>query len=224
MFGRTISLIGKENFTKVQNKTIIVLGVGGVGSYAVEALVRSGVNHLVIVDADKIEISNLNRQLMTNIHNVGKYKVDVLEERIKSINPSCKVDKIKDFITPDNLELIFDFKPDFIIDAIDTLKTKKALIKECLNREIKFISSTGMGNKTDATKIKITELSKTSYDKIAKELRIFVKKERIKGKIPVVFSDETPVNANGVIASIVFVPAVAGLLCANFVIKEIIKR
>ena len=224
MFNRTISLIGEENFNKIKNKTVVVLGLGGVGSYALEALVRSGVSHLVIIDKDKIDVSNLNRQLMTNIHNVGKYKVDVLEERIKNINPSCKVDKIKEFITPENLNLIFDYNPDFIIDAIDTLKTKKALIKECLIRKVKFISSTGMGNKLDATKVTITDLSKTSYDKIAKELRIFVKKERLKGKIPVVFSDEKPIENNGVIASIVFVPATAGLLCANYVINEIIKR
>ena len=223
MFSRTISLIGEEKFNKIKNKTIVVLGLGGVGSYALEALARSGVNHLVIIDADKIDVSNLNRQLMTNIHNVGKYKTDVLEERIKNINPSCKIDQIKEFITPENLDLIFDFNPDFIIDAIDTLKTKKALIKECLMRKIKFISSTGMGNKLDATKVTITDLSKTSYDKIAKELRIFVKKEKIKGKIPVVFSDEKPIETNGVIASIVFVPATAGLLCANYVINEIIK-
>lgn len=223
MFSRTISLIGEEKFNKIKNKTIVVLGLGGVGSYALEALARSGVNHLVIIDADKIDVSNLNRQLMTNIHNVGKYKTDVLEERIKNINPSCKIDQIKEFITPENLDLIFDFNPDFIIDAIDTLKTKKALIKECLMRKIKFISSTGMGNKLDATKVTITDLSKTSYDKIAKELRIFVKKEKIKGKIPVVFSDEKPIETNDVIASIVFVPATAGLLCANYVINEIVK-
>lgn len=223
MFNRTISLIGEEAFDKIKNKTVVVLGVGGVGSYALEALVRSGVDHLIIIDADKIDISNLNRQLMTNIHNVGKYKVDVLEERIKSINPSCKVNKIKEFITPENLNLIFDSNPDFIIDAIDTLKTKKALIKECLIRKVKFISSTGMGNKLDATKIKITDLSKTSYDKIAKELRNFVKKEKIKGKIPVVFSDEKPIETNGIIASIMFVPATAGLLCANYAINEFIK-
>lgn len=223
MFSRTISLIGENSFKNLQNKTVAILGVGGVGSYAVEALARSGILHLIIIDADKIDISNLNRQLMTNINNVGKYKVDVLEERIKTINPSCKIDKIKEFITPDNLDLIFNFKPDYIIDAIDTLETKKALIKECLIRKVKFISSTGMGNKLDATKVVITDLSKTSYDKIAKELRIFVKKEKIKGKIPVVFSDEKPKENNGVIASIVFVPAVAGLLCASYVVKEILK-
>lgn len=224
MFERLIALIGEEKFQKIKSKTVVVLGLGGVGSYALEAIVRSGVGHIVIIDADKVDITNLNRQLMTNQNNIGQFKVDVLEERIKSINPNVEVTKIKEFITPENLNLIFDLQPDYIIDAIDTVKTKKYLLKECLKRKIKFIVSTGMGNKTDATKIKIADLSKTSYDKLAKELRIFVKKEKIKGKIPVVFSDEAPIKTNGIISSIAFVPSVAGLLCANYVINDIIKE
>lgn len=224
MFERLIALIGEEKFQKIKSKTVVVLGLGGVGSYALEAIVRSGVGHIVIIDADKVDITNLNRQLMTNQNNIGQFKVDVLEERIKSINPNVEVTKIKELITPENLNLIFDLQPDYIIDAIDTVKTKKYLLKECLKRKIKFIVSTGMGNKTDATKIKIADLSKTSYDKLAKELRIFVKKEKIKGKIPVVFSDEAPIKTNGIISSIAFVPSVAGLLCANYVINDIIKE
>jgi len=224
VFERLIALIGEEKFQKIKSKTVVVLGLGGVGSYALEAIVRSGVGHIVIIDADKVDITNLNRQLMTNQNNIGQFKVDVLEERIKSINPNVEVTKIKEFITPENLNLIFDLQPDYIIDAIDTVKTKKYLLKECLKRKIKFIVSTGMGNKTDATKIKIADLSKTSYDKLAKELRIFVKKEKIKGKIPVVFSDEAPIKTNGIISSIAFVPSVAGLLCANYVINDIIKE
>ena len=119
--------------------------------------------------------------------------------------------------------MIFDCNPDYIVDAIDTLKTKKALIKKCLQEKVKIISSMGMGNKLDATKIKITDISKTSYDKIAKEIRTFLKKEKINGKLPVVFSDETPIKT-GVIASISFVPSVAGLFCANYVVNDILKR
>lgn len=224
MFERLIALIGDKNLEKIKSKTVVILGLGGVGSYALEGITRCGVGRIVIVDADKIDVTNLNRQLMTNQNNIGLFKVDVLEERIRSINPSAEVIKIKEFITPENLSLIFDLNPDYIIDAIDTVKTKKYLIKECLKRKIKFIVATGMGNKKDATKVKITDLSKTSYDKIAKELRIFVKKEKIKGKIPVVFSDEVVTKVDGVIASIVFVPATAGLLCANYVINDIIKE
>ena len=223
MFTRLEALIGSDKINLIKSKRIVVLGLGGVGSYALEALIRCGVEDIIIVDADIIDISNLNRQLMTNQNNIGESKVDILESRIKSINPNARVTKIKEFITPDNIDLIFDLKPDYIIDAIDYVKTKKILIQECLKRKVKFIVSTGMGNKKDASKVKITDLSKTSYDKIAKELRLFVKKEKIKGKIPVVFSDETPKTSKDVIASIVFVPAVAGMLCANYVINDIIK-
>ena len=224
MFERTIALIGTENVEKLHLKKVLVLGVGGVGSYAVEALVRAGIGTLIIIDADYVALSNLNRQLMTNQNNIGLSKVDVLEERIKSINPDCHVIKIKEFITTDNLNLLFNLEPDFIIDCIDTIKTKKYLIKECLKRKIRFISSMGMGNKLDPTRIKITDLSKTAYDKIAKELRNFVKKEHIKGKIPVIFSDEQPIKVEKVIGSISFVPSVAGLIGASYVIKEIIKE
>ena len=224
MFERTIALIGTENVEKLHLKKVLVLGVGGVGSYAVEALVRAGIGAIIIIDADYVALSNLNRQLMTNQNNIGLSKVDVLEERIKSINPDCHVIKIKEFITTDNLNLLFNLEPDFIIDCIDTIKTKKYLIKECLKRKIRFISSMGMGNKLDPTRIKITDLSKTAYDKIAKELRNFVKKEHIKGKIPVIFSDEQPIKVEKVIGSISFVPSVAGLIGASYVIKEIIKE
>ena len=224
MFERLIALIGEEKLKKIASKTVVILGLGGVGSYAVEAITRCGVGRIILVDADKIDITNLNRQLMTNQNNIGLFKTDVLEERVKSINPNAEVIKIREFITEDNINLIFDLNPDYIIDAIDTLKTKKCLIKECLRRKVKFIVSTGMGNKIDASCIKIADLRKTSYDKIAKELRNFVKKEKINGKIPVVYSDEAPKKTDGVISSIAYVPSVAGLLCANFVIKDIIKE
>ena len=224
MFDRLIALIGEENLVKIKSKKVVVLGCGGVGSYALEAILRCGIEDIIIIDADKIDITNLNRQLMTTQNNIGEFKVDVLESRIKSINPKAKITKICEFITENNLNLIFDLKPDYIIDAIDTVKTKKALLKESLKRKIKIIISTGMGNKKDASRVKIADLSKTSYDKIAKELRLFVKKEKIKGKIPVVFSDEPPKSKKDVIASIMYVPAVAGLLCANYVIDDIIKE
>ena len=131
MFERTIALIGTDNVEKLHLKKVLVLGVGGVGSYAVEALVRAGIGTIIIIDADYVALSNLNRQLMTNQNNIGLSKVDVLEERIKSINPDCHVIKIKEFKTTDNLNLLFNLEPDYIIDFIDTIKTKKYLLKEC---------------------------------------------------------------------------------------------
>ncbi len=222
-FDRTISLIGEKKFQRLTTQTVVVLGLGGVGSYAVEALVRSGIGHLIIIDADTIAETNLNRQLMTDTTNIGEYKVDVWENRIRKINANCHVTKIREFITEENLHLVFECNPDYIVDCIDTLKTKKVLIKRSVEENIKIISSMGMGNKLDATRITITDISKTSYDKIAKEIRNYLKKERINKKIPVVFSDEQPIKTTGPIASISFVPAVAGLLCANYVINDILK-
>ena len=207
----------------IKNKIILIIGLGGVGSYALETLARTYFNKLIIVDNDKIDISNLNRQLMTNINNVGLYKTDVWEDRIKKINPDCKVVKITEFITKDNLNLLFKEKVDYVIDACDTLETKKEIIKYCLKNKIKFISSMGMANRVDASKIKISYLDKTCYDPLARKLRNLIKKENIKGKIPVVYSEEQPLKSNK-LGSISYVVGTAGLLCTNYVINDIIKE
>lgn len=207
----------------LKTKTILIIGLGGVGSYALETLARSCFNKLIIVDNDKIDISNLNRQLMTNLDNVGLYKADVWFDRIKKINPNCNVIKIIEFITKDNLDILFKHKVDYVIDACDTLETKKEIIKYCLKNKIKFISSLGMANRIDATKVKISYLDKTSYDPLAKKLRLLLRKENIKGKIPVVYSEEQPVKLNK-LGTIAHVPAIAGLLCTNYVINDILKE
>ena len=207
----------------IKNKTILIIGLGGVGSYALETLTRTYFNKLIIVDNDKIDISNLNRQLMTNIDNIGLYKTDVWSDRIKKINPDCEVIKITEFITKDNLNLLFNYKVDYVIDACDTLETKKEIIKYCLKNKIKFISSMGMANRIDASKIKISYLDKTCYDPLAKKLRNLIKKENIKGKIPVVYSEEQPLKINK-LGSISYVVGTAGLLCTNYVINDILKE
>ena len=207
----------------IKNKTILIIGLGGVGSYALETLARTYFNKLIIVDNDIIDISNLNRQLMTNVDNVGLYKTDVWNDRIKKINPSCEVVKISEFITKDNLNLLFKYNIDYVIDACDTLETKKEIIKYCLKNNIKFISSMGMANRIDSTKIKISTLDKTCYDPLARNLRSLIKKENIKGKIPVVYSEEQPLKINK-LGSISHVVATAGLLCTNYVINDILKE
>lgn len=207
----------------IKNKTILIIGLGGVGSYALETLARTYINKLIIVDNDKIDISNLNRQLMTNIDNVGLYKTDVWFDRIRKINPDCEVIKITEFITKDTLSLLFKDKVDYVIDACDTLETKKEIIKYCLKNKIKFISSMGMANRVDASKIKISYLDKTCYDPLAKKLRNLIKKENIKGKIPVVYSEEPPLKSNK-LGSISYVVGTAGLLCTNYVINDILKE
>lgn len=216
-------MIGKENIEKIKDKTVLILGLGGVGSYALEAIIRSGINNIVIVDNDIVDITNLNRQLMTLNSNIGKLKTDVWEERIRDINPSCNILKINKFITKENISILFEQKIDYVIDACDTIETKKQLIRECIKRKIKLISSMGTGNKLDPTKLEIKDVRKTSYDPIAKIIRKMIKDENIKEKIVVVSSTEEPIKINDkIIGSNSFVPSVAGLLCASYVINDII--
>ncbi len=213
----------EDKLNIIKNKTILIIGLGGVGSYALETLARTYFKKIIIVDNDKIDISNLNRQLMTNVDNIGLYKTDVWFDRIKKINPDCEVIKITEFITKDNLSLLFNYKVDYVIDACDTLETKKEIIKYCLKNKIKFISSMGMANRIDASKIKISYLDKTCYDPLAKKLRNLIKKENIKGKIPVVYSEEQPIKIDK-LGSISYVVGIAGLLCTNYVINDILKE
>lgn len=223
-FNRLKLLIGEDKLECISKQTALVLGLGGVGSYAVEALVRSGISHLIIVDNDRVDITNLNRQLMALHSNVGDYKTDVWEKRIKDINPNCEVIKICQFISSDNLGDLFNYNIDYVIDACDTVDTKKALIRECIRRKIKFISSMGTGNKLDPSKLEIVDIRKTSYDPLARVIRKMVKDEHINCKVMVVSSKEKPIkNSIGTIGSNSFVPATAGLLCTSYVINDIIK-
>lgn len=223
-FNRLNSLIGQDKFRCISKQTVLVLGLGGVGSYAVEALVRSGIGCVIIVDNDKVDITNLNRQLMTLHSNVNMYKTDVWEARIKDINPQCRVIKVCSFITSENIGELFNYDVDYVIDACDTVSTKKALIRECIQRGIRFISSMGTGNKLEPSKLEIVDIRKTSYDPLARVIRKMIKDEHIKSKVMVVSSKERPIrNNDGVIGSNAFVPATAGLLCASYVINDIIK-
>ncbi len=217
-------LIG-EDINKIKNKKVLIIGLGGVGGYALEAITRLGVENLVIVDGDVVESSNVNRQIIATSETVGQNKTDAFEKRIKSINPNCNIKKISTFISQDNFNLIEDENVDYIIDACDTMSVKKDLIRYCSkNDNIKLISSMGMGNKKDPSKIKVMNLEKTSYDPIAKTLRKMVKDERIKGKIMVVSSDEQPKKIDeNIISSNAIVPAISGLLLANYIFEEILK-
>ncbi len=223
MLDRLELLIG-DNIINIQNKTVLIIGVGGVGGYAVETLVRSGIEHLILVDNDKVEISNFNRQLIASNATINQYKVDAFEKRIQDINPKCKITKIKEFITTNNVYLLFDYKIDYLIDACDTITTKEHIIELCLKHNIKFISCMGTGNKLDPTQLKIMDLRDTKVDPIAKKLRKYVKDKQLVGSIPVVCSSEDK-KQNGVttIPSNAFVPAIAGILCTSYVINDILK-
>ena len=222
-FTRT-ELLLKNNFNRLTKTAVLIIGLGGVGGYTVESLVRSGIGHIILVDNDVIDITNINRQIISTLDNVGSYKTEEWKKRIKLINPECKVDIINDFITPSNISLLFDKKINYVVDACDTIETKKEIIRECLKRNIKFISSMGTGNKMNSSKLKIMDIRKTSYDPIAKKIRKMVKDERINKKIMVVCSEEVPyTKVDKIIPSNSFVPATAGLLCTNYIINDILK-
>lgn len=217
-------LVGEQNINKINAKTILIVGLGGVGSYATESLTRCGVKKLILVDADKIDITNLNRQLMTNHNNIGEFKTDVWKKRIHEINPNIQVKLITEFVTKENIDILFKENIDYIVDACDTIETKKELIRKSIEKNIKIISSMGTGNKMDPSKLKIVDIRKTNYDPLAKIIRKMVRDEKINKKINVIYSDEQPIKVKGKIGSNSFVPATAGLLCASYIINDIVKE
>ncbi|WP_415980859.1 ThiF family adenylyltransferase [Faecalicoccus pleomorphus] len=223
---RTEGLLGKEAVNKLEKQTVMVVGCGGVGSFCVEALARTGVGNLILIDADVFELSNLNRQLPATLETLGKYKVDVLKERIQTINPECCVKTYAFFYDSTKDEELFSESVDFVIDCIDSISSKQDLYKACLQRNISFLSSMGMARKKDPTALKIMEIEKTSYDPMAKRLRIWKRKNKIRDKIWVVSSVEAPVKQapDQPLSSMIFVPATAGLLLANECIQRLLKK
>lgn len=223
-FSRLEKVIGKDNLNRIKNKSVLILGCGGVGGYTCEALSRSGIGTLILVDFDKVDESNINRQIIALDSTIGKLKVDVLENRIKDINNNCKVIKIDKFIDEANIDELFNYEIDYLVDACDYVPTKKAIIKECLKRKIKFISCMGTGNKLDPSKLEITDLKKTVNDPLARIMRKFIKDEKITSKITVLSSTEVPIKTGeSTPGSTAFVPSSAGLLIASYIIKELIK-
>ena len=221
-FQRLKLLIGDENFCKLTAATVAVFGVGGVGSFAVEALARSGVGHLVLVDKDNVDATNINRQLHALGSTVGRSKVELMRERILDINPGAHVDAIQKFFLPtEPVEDFFVCKFDYVVDAIDNLTAKIFLVEECNRRGVKIISSMGAGNKLDATRFKVGDIFQTSVDPVAKILRKKFKERGIKN-LKVVWSDEPPRPVKDCIGSAAFVPSVAGLILAGEVIKDLI--
>jgi tRNA threonylcarbamoyladenosine dehydratase len=239
-FSRNELAIGKEGLDIMKNSTVAVLGIGGVGSFAAEALARSGVGRLILVDKDTVDITNVNRQLIALLSTVGQPKAELMKERIKDINPDCEVIALKMFYTEETYEQFFSHGLDFVVDASDTIIYKIHLMKECLKRNIPIISSMGAANKMDPTRFKIADISKTHTDPIAKVIRTKLRKERIHKGIPVVFSDESPIviredvkkevgNANAPIrkaqmppSSNAFVPSACGLIMASYVVRQLL--
>ncbi|MBQ1550869.1 MAG: tRNA threonylcarbamoyladenosine dehydratase [Bacilli bacterium] len=223
-FERLKYLIGEENVESLADKCVLVIGLGGVGGYSVESLVRSGIGHLIIVDGDVVDETNLNRQIIATSSVIGKSKVDLFNSRIKDINPDCVVTQINKFIDKDNIDELFCYDIDYLIDACDSLDTKFLIIKNCLEKNIPFISSMGTGNRMDPSKFSITTLDKTMNDPVAKILRKRVRDEHLKGKIKVLCSSEVPKKLGNKIGSNSFVPPSAGLLITSYVINDFINK
>ena len=236
-FSRTEMLLGKDAMEKLSKSKVAIFGIGGVGSYAVEALARSGIGEFVLIDKDTVSETNINRQIIATTKTIGMDKVEVAKNRILEINPDAKVKTYKEFYSIENSNEILDKSISYVIDAIDTVTAKLTLIEECKKLNISVISCMGTGNKLDTTKFEITDISKTSICPLAKVMRKELKARNIKN-VKVLYSKEEPVKAKveieenkgktkdrtiPAIGSISFVPSVAGLMIAGEVIKDIIK-
>lgn len=222
MFERLITLIGEDDVNKLKKANVLIVGLGGVGGYALETLVRSGIYNLTIVDGDIVELSNLNRQIISKRDVIGKPKALVAQARTLEINPDVNLKVINQFISEDNFSLLNIDSFDYVIDACDDLNLKILLIKNA--DKYKLISSMGTANKMDITRFKITTIDKTSYDPLAKIIRKKIKDEKIKTKFKVVSSDEKVIKNGTKLGTIAYMPAVSGLLCASYVISDIIEN
>lgn len=246
-FSRTELLIGKESIEKLNKSKVAVFGIGGVGSFVVEGLVRAGVENFILVDDDKVCLTNLNRQIIATRKTVGRPKVEVAKERILEINPNATVEIVQEFFMPDSKEILDD-SVDYIVDSIDTVTAKIELVMRANKLNIPIISSMGTGNKLDPTRFEVTDIYKTSVCPLAKVMRKELRARGIK-KLKVVYSKEEPIKLdntseasckqncicppgtkrkctirNQVPGSISFVPSVAGLIIAGEVIKDIISK
>ena len=230
-FTRLELLIGEESLKKLATKKVAVFGLGGVGGNVCDALVRSGVGNFFLLDNDEVDISNVNRQIIANMNTVGKAKVDVMEEHLRSINPNVKTEKKKCFYLP-NIGDLLDFSEfDYVVDAIDTVTAKLDIIERCVKQNVPVISALGCGNKLDPTMLKISDISKTSYDPLARVMRRELKKRNI-DHLKVVYSTEKAIEPNEKIeghngkvipGSSAFVPPVAGIMIASEVVKDLLK-
>ena len=243
-FARFSMMVGEDGIEKLRNSRVIVFGVGGVGSYTVEALARSGVGHITMVDFDEISESNINRQLHSLRSTIGKSKIDVMKDRILDINPDCKVELVKRLVYDDVDEVLGNNKYDFVVDAIDVIGSKINLIEYCVKNEINIISSMGFGNKMHPEMVEIAKIKNTSVCPMARTIRSILKKKGITN-VPVAFSKEIPVEPNKselfkeelptefrennkiprktTPGSNSFVPGTAGLVLASYVVRKLLE-
>jgi len=242
-FSRTELAIGPEGIAAMKKSTVAVLGVGGVGSIAVEALARTGIGRIVMIDKDVVDITNINRQVPALLTTIGQPKTDLMRDRIKQINPECDAVSLKMFYTEETYEKLFEYDLDYVIDASDTITYKIHLIMQCLERGIPIISSMGAANKMDPTKFKVADISQTRMDPIARVVRQKLRKAGIKKGVKVVYSEEPPIiprvdvtqrivpenapeirKAQQPPASNAFVPPVAGLIMVSVVVRDLLEK
>lgn len=240
-FSRTELLLGKTSMEKLKSSRVAVFGVGGVGGYVCEALVRSGVGHFDLIDNDKVSLTNLNRQIIATHKTIGRNKVEVMKERILEINPDADVRIHKSFFLPENADAFPFEEYDYIVDAVDTVTAKIELVMKAEEKSVPIISSMGAGNKLDASQFKVADIYQTKVCPLAKVMRRELKKRNIK-KLKVVYSEEIPIQLSvneeashklsveeqpsgkrAVPGSVAFVPSVAGLIIAGEVVKDIIN-
>lgn len=239
-FSRSQVLLGEAAMEKLSASRVAIFGIGGVGSYTVEALARSGVGHFVLIDNDTISLTNVNRQLHATLDTVGRSKTQAMAERIRSINPEAEIQEINEFYLPENHDQFFQEKLDYIVDAIDTVTAKIDLVLEAEKRGIPIISSMGAGNKLNPADFQVADIYQTSVCPLARVMRQKLKKLGIK-KLKVVYSQEEPIkaqapaeeaagstgrdaNRRSVPGSMAFVPSVAGLIAASEVVKDLVGQ
>lgn len=237
-FSRTSLVLGKDYLKKLEDKVVIIFGIGGVGGNVCDALVRSGIKHFVLVDNDRVNLTNINRQYVANMDTIGELKIDVMEKHIKSINKEATVEKRNCFFLKENASE-FDFnKYDYIVDAIDTVSAKIELVLRANTCKKPIISALGCGNKVNPTMLEVTDISKTSYDPLAKVMRKELRDRGI-NHLKVVYSKEPPIDLDeevlkeclenektskrSIPGSTAFVPPVAGIIIASEVIKDLLK-
>ncbi|CAB1245093.1 ThiF family adenylyltransferase [Clostridium sp. MT-14] len=244
-FSRTELLIGTKALQKLRESTVVIFGLGGVGGFTLESLARSGIGHLVLVDDDTVCLTNINRQIQANFHTIGKYKVDVLKDRVLDINPNCRVETYRTFVKDDNINEIIPDNTDYVVDTVDTVSSKISLVLWCKSHNINVISCMGAGNKMDPTQFKISDIYDTKICPLAKVMRRELKKRGVR-ELKVLYSEEVPqkpkidevvtckegcvciggsrkcLAKRQIPASNSFVPPVAGMIIGGEVIKDII--
>lgn len=230
---RTMHLIGYDGVCRLENARVLVVGVGGVGGYAAEMLVRAGVGYIAIVDADEVSVSNINRQLVAMHSTIGQLKTELYKKRFKEISPNIEVTALSLFLSSENVDEIVENNYDYVIDAIDTIAPKMALITYCLKHKIPIISSMGAGGRIDPSKVQYADVWETREDGLARVIRQRLKKLGVKSSLKVVYSSETPIknsiiqleedNKRSSFGTLATIPSIFGIYLANYVIREIVK-